>query len=279
MLMMKDQLFHGRQTVLQRPTSGELIWERPVWNLFLLLMRISPFTSLFIIYTANDSAFLVGPLRFSPAFAQLDGAFTENRDAVFWRLKIRFIIYIILQEANGSNELMDELSLKYWQCDASLPILRSLIKFFELYIAMVTLCMTPHSSWLTDGLTDLGHSPDTFCFQSHPRSHVLVGVLKWVTSGCFVPVCQLSEPTAKNCFWSPQHKKKINPEINMTLLKPGAVKLTPISLNCAWQRLSLSFIACVLVPRSCYKQVMHKKGSGLMLGIDPSAFAVPATLH
>lgn len=28
-------------------------------------------------------------------------------------LKTRFLIYIILQEANGSNELMDELSLKY----------------------------------------------------------------------------------------------------------------------------------------------------------------------
>lgn len=64
--------------------------------------------------SANDSAFLVGPLCVSPAFAQLDGAFfTENADAVFWRLKIRFIIHIILQEANGSNELMDELSLKY----------------------------------------------------------------------------------------------------------------------------------------------------------------------
>lgn len=147
------------------------------------------------------------------------------------------------------------------------------MKFFELYIAMVTLCMTPHSSWLTDGPTDLGHSPDTFYFHIHPRSHVLVGVLKWATSGCFVPVCQLSEPTAKNCFWSPQHKKKKNKKSRD---KHDTVKTRSCQTHsgqlklCLTAALSLSFIACVFVPRSCYRQTNNAlKGTWIVLIPEP----------
>lgn len=123
------------------------------------------------------------------------------------------------------------------------------MKFFELYIAMVTLCMTPHCSGLTDGLTDLGHSPDTFYFQSHPRSHVLVGVLKWATSGCFVPVCQLSEPTAKKLLLKPAAQKKQRPRDKHDAFKTRSCQTHSGQLKLRLTAaLSLSFIALCFGP-------------------------------
>lgn len=139
----------------------------------------------------------------------------------------------------------------------------------EKYIALAALCMSPNSSWLTDGLTEPGPQSWSFFFQTHPtfslcqspHSLALAGVLKWVTSGRFVLVCQVfnfcKQQQKKKMLLRPgakkereKRKKRDNPEVNVTLSKHGAVTLTRVSLNCAWQPLFFIICTCALVPRN-----------------------------
>lgn len=107
---------------------------------------------------------------------------------------------------------------------------------------------------LTDRWPDWPGSQSWYLLR-HPRSHVLVGVLKWVTSGWFVPVCQLSELTAKKIAFEARSTKKKKSRDKHNTFKNSSCQTHSGQLKlCLTAALSLSFIACVLVPRSCYRQ-------------------------